>query len=407
MNPLERIKGILLQPKAEWEVIAVEQATAAGMYRGYVAPLAAIGPVASFIGLSLIGVGVPLLGTFRLPFWAGLSSALVSFVLTLVGVFVMALVIDALAPSFQGRKDPVQALKLAVYAFTPAWLAGVFYMLPVLAILALIAALYGLYLLYLGLPILMKSPPDKSLGYTVVVVLCAIVIHVVIGAAATSVGSLGYASRFAEGSAPVPREVGDELAQLDAKMRVVSRKLEQAEQSGDVNAQIAASGEALGALLGTGGPQSQPVSHLQLKTLIPSEIPGMKRLQLESSQSGMAGVNVATAEGRYGNEGGREITLSITDMGGGRGVAMLAAWAALEQERQTDNGYEKTSRFGERVVHEEYDKAARQGSYQILVAKRFVVEGSGYDVEMDVLRQAVAKVGLAQLEALKEQVAQK
>ena len=51
---------------------------------------------------------------------------------------------------------------------------------------AIIGALYGLYLLYLGLPRLMKNPADKSVPYTVVVVVCAvgiaIVINMVIGA---------------------------------------------------------------------------------------------------------------------------------------------------------------------------------------------------------------------------------
>jgi hypothetical protein len=72
-------------------------------------------------------------------------------------VYVMALIIDALAPTFQGQKNHPNALKLAVYSMTPAWLAGVFSLIPGLRPLSILG-LYGLYLLRVGLPPLMKVP---------------------------------------------------------------------------------------------------------------------------------------------------------------------------------------------------------------------------------------------------------
>jgi hypothetical protein len=44
---------------------------------------------------------------------------------------------------------------------------------------AFVGALYSLYLLYLGLMRVMKSPQDKAVGYTVVVLLVAIVVGLV------------------------------------------------------------------------------------------------------------------------------------------------------------------------------------------------------------------------------------
>lgn len=180
MALIERAKNILLQPAREWEVIAKEPADTAGLYTGYVLPLAAVGPVASFIGMAFIGVSLPFAGTFRVPLGAALGHSVVSYVLTLVGVFVLALIINALAPTFGGTKDSGQALKVAVYASTAAWLANVFALVPMLALLSLLG-LYSLYLLYLGLPALMKAPKDKAMGYTAVVVVCAIVLFAVTG----------------------------------------------------------------------------------------------------------------------------------------------------------------------------------------------------------------------------------
>lgn len=191
MNLIERAKNIVLQPKTEWPVIAGEATSTADLYRNYIVPLAAIGPVASFLGLSLIGTSMPFLGTIRMPFLAGLSMAVVSYVMALAGVYIVALVIDYLAPNFGGERNTTQALKVAAYSMTPAWLAGVLNLIPMLGVLVLLASLYGLYLLYVGLPTLMKAPEDRAMPYTAVVVVCAILVSVVIGAVASLFGGMG------------------------------------------------------------------------------------------------------------------------------------------------------------------------------------------------------------------------
>ncbi|MBA3260261.1 MAG: YIP1 family protein [Gemmatimonadales bacterium] len=176
----DRVKQILLAPKEEWVVIDREPATVASLYTGYILPLAAIGPVAQAIGYSVFGMNVPFMGTYRTPIGSAITSAVVAYVLTLAGVYALALVIDALAPTFNGTRNRIQALKLAAYSSTASWLAGIFALIPGLRILTILG-LYSLYLLYLGLPVLMKSPPEKALGYTVVIVLAAIVLFMLIG----------------------------------------------------------------------------------------------------------------------------------------------------------------------------------------------------------------------------------
>lgn len=181
MNLVERVKNILLQPKTEWQTIDAETTPVGDLYKNYIAPLAAIGPAASIIGMSVIGITMPFVGTFRVPITSSIAQAVTSYILTLVGVFIIALIIDALAPSFGGEKNQAQALKVATYASTPSWVAGIVMILPMLGVIALLAGLYGLYLLYLGLPLLMKAPQEKAIGYTAVVVVVAIVVMMVIG----------------------------------------------------------------------------------------------------------------------------------------------------------------------------------------------------------------------------------
>jgi hypothetical protein len=174
---IQRVKNILMTPKTEWPVIDSEPSTIGGIYKNYVMILAAIPPVCMLIGLLLFGIPY-----FVFPMSYLLAQAVISYLLALAGCYILALIIDALAPSFGGTKDRVKAFKVAAYSSTAAWVVGIFYLLPLLSILGLIAGLYGLYLLYLGLPVLMKTPADKSVVYTVAIIVAAIVLYVVIGA---------------------------------------------------------------------------------------------------------------------------------------------------------------------------------------------------------------------------------
>ena len=181
---LDRAKNLVLTPAAEWQRIDGETANPADIYQNYVIPLAAIGPVARFLGaLLFVGRHVSL-------GWA-LSQMVLHFVLSVFGVFLLSQIINLLAPSFGASKDPGQALKVSAYAFTPAWVAGVLSLLPPLGLLALLASLYSLYVLYLGLPKLMKAPPDKGLVYTVTVVICAIVAMAVLSRLVFALGAWG------------------------------------------------------------------------------------------------------------------------------------------------------------------------------------------------------------------------
>src|SRR3954462_2831161 len=163
MALVDRVKNILLNPKQEWAVIDVEPTVPVDLYKQYIMPLAAIGPVAGFLGSTIFGYHIPVMGTIRAPIAYGFASMGGTYLLTLGGVYVLALIIDALAPGFHGTKNQLQALKLAAYGSTASWVSGIFSIVPGLRWLGMLG-LYSLYLLYLGLPVLMKAPEDKALA---------------------------------------------------------------------------------------------------------------------------------------------------------------------------------------------------------------------------------------------------
>ncbi|OLC06910.1 MAG: hypothetical protein AUH42_04540 [Gemmatimonadetes bacterium 13_1_40CM_70_11] len=184
MALVDRVKKILLQPNAEWAVINAELTNSATLYKSYIIPLAAIGPVCYAVGISVFGLHLPFgFGTIRYSITTALTQAVVRYALSLLGVFLFALIIDALAPSFGGQKNQVQALKVSAYSSTAAWVVGVVGIFPNVGILAILG-LYSLYLLWAGLPVCMKSPKEKATAYTIVVILVGIVLYFVIGAVA-------------------------------------------------------------------------------------------------------------------------------------------------------------------------------------------------------------------------------
>jgi hypothetical protein len=182
MNIVQRVQSVLLKPKEEWVKIKAEPTTTAGLFTSYVMILAAIPAGFQFLGNVLVGRRLPLVGVFRWPIGRALGYAVVSYILSLAAVYIFALIINELAPSFSSAKNMASALKLSAYSMTPGWVAGILYIIPGLWILGIIASLYGLYILYLGFNTpMMETPKDKIPGYMTLSIVVVVVLYVVFG----------------------------------------------------------------------------------------------------------------------------------------------------------------------------------------------------------------------------------
>ena len=412
MAMIERIKGICLKPTTEWDAIAEEETSTADLFKGYAVPLAAIPPIAGFIGGSLIGRSMPFIGSYRVPLVSGLVMAVFTFVMALVGVFIVSLIINYLAPSFGAQKNSGQALKVAVYAYTPAWIAGVLQILPMLGLLAVLAGLYGLYLLYLGLPRLMKCPQEKAAGYTAVVVVCAIVLSIVVGAIGAAIMGAGmFGARGVTGlasghtSSSVQFDKDSPMGKLQAMGQALeesNKKMEVAKKSGDPNAQAAAAMAGLGAVLG-GGKHVDPIGIDQIKPLLPETFAGLAKLSSNAEKTGAMGMMISKAQASYGDRAKKNVSLDISDTGGASGLLGLAGWMGVQGEREDDNGFERTKNENGRLVHEKGSK--REGGnneFTIVLGGRFIVSAKGRGVDLAALKTAVSSLELAKLEAMKD-----
>jgi hypothetical protein len=179
MNLFDRVKSILFSPASEWEKIKDETYTLSDLFMNYAMILAAIPAIAALIGFSLIGFSHGP-GTFRIPLGSGITHGILSYISSLIGVYLTAVIIELLSTYFGASKDMDTALKIAVFSMTPAWVAGVFYIIPSLSIIGILAGFYGLYILYLGIKQLKDAPADKGLPYFAAVVVSAVVLNLIL-----------------------------------------------------------------------------------------------------------------------------------------------------------------------------------------------------------------------------------
>jgi len=382
---VDRAKRILVEPKTEWERIDGEPATVGSIFTSWVVILAAIPAIATLVGSLVFGYrffGI----VYRPPIVTAVGTAIVQYVLSLVSVFVLSLVIDALAPTFGGTKNNVQATKVAAYSMTAGWIAGIVNIIPQLAILGVIGGLYSIYLLYLGLPRLMKAAADKAAVYTAAVIVAAIVLYFVIGAATAAVTGLFGPSR------PMMPVGGEQLSgtvAVPGMGTVDLGKLQDASQRMEATSKRLQAGEA------------QPaVAPTALQALLPESLGPYRRVEVSNSGVGAGGVGGSTAEGRY-ESGGSSFALTLSDISAAGALAAMGSALNVQSSRQTATGYERTENVGGRMTTEKWDMNSKQGEYGVLVADRFMVQASGTVPNIDVLKGAVNAVGLSKLESMK------
>lgn len=376
---VQRVQDILLKPKPTWAAIDAEPATVGGLYTGYAIPLAAIPAVCGAIGGALFGFGG--FGfAIHPPLTSLIVSAVAQYALSLGMLFVMALIVDALAPSFGGTKSQIQALKLAVYSSTGSWVAGVFLLIPSIGgLIALLGALYSLFLLFKGLPVLMKTAEDKALPYTAVVIVVAIVAALIVGAITAPLRGMAAFGMAGRNNVEV---------NLPGNVSIDVGKIEDASKRLEADLAKARAGEGL-----------EPTNPTVLQGYLPDSIAGYSRTDVTASSGGAGGFNGSNAEGVYA-KGDATITVTIVDLGSAGAIASMANALNLSQSHQGDGRYEKVGKVDGRMTTESYDTGSKHGEYLVVVGERFTVGAEGSGASMDELKAAVGAVGPARLEAL-------
>lgn len=360
---VQRAKGMILAPRDEWPKVVAEAKPASEIFKTYVLPLAAIGPVAGLIGGQLFGYGTII--TYRPTLAASLGTAAIAYALTLLGVVALSLIVDFLAPKFGGVADRANALRLVAYGSTAAWVVGVFGLVPSLAFFGLLG-LYSIYLFYTGAAPLMKVPNDKAVGFTAVTILGAIVVSLLI-----SPITLAVMGAFGAGAVTAV-DAGGTLA-LPGGGKIDVGEIEEAANG-----------------------KRPPVPAASLQDLLPATVNGYTRSEISSSSVGQLG---STAEGRYTADD-KQIVLKIVDMSAMGAIAGMGAAMGVEQSREDADSYERTATVDGQLRIEEWNRKTGQGRYAVTVGKRFMVEAQGNPGNVEELKAAVTQIDQDDLEDL-------
>jgi hypothetical protein len=390
---VSRAMNILLRPQAEWAVIDGESTSVQGLFLGYAAILAAIPPLAQIIhGL------MP--HCFFVACWTPnpvfvVVGAVVYYIASLATVFLVGFIIDALAPSFGAQKSQEQAMKVAVYSWTAAWVAGILNIIPWFGgLLVLLGSLYSIYLLYTGLMVVMKSPATQVVGYTAVAVLCGIVVSLIVGVVGNSISAIGVLSGAANSqvTSTTVRLGNGSSVNLGQAQQALQQMAQQAQA-----AQSAASGSPASGVNGAPVAPIVAVDPAKLKALLPDTVAGAPRTSLTSTSVGAAGLSGVDA---VYSSGSTSVTVTITDLGAMGGLATLAGAVNVQSDQETTNGYDRVQTINGQLTKEQYDNPSKSGDYSIVVANRFSIEAKGSGVPMDTLHAAVAAVGPDRVAAL-------
>ena len=361
-----RAKALILRPADEWPVIAAEPAAPADLMRGWAVPLAAIGPVAGFIHGQLFGFGAFGI-SYRPGIVAGLSTLVVSYVLGLIGVVVLALVAQNVAPRFGGVADRTAAFKLVVYGSTAAWAAGLFQLIPGLGLLGILG-LYSLYLYYLGATPVMHVPREKAAGFTGVTILAAVLLYIVVGAVSSA-----FLGIFGGG---LGSHVADSSGTVSGKLAVPGGG------TVDIGALNAASEQM------KANQNRAAASPDKLQALLPQSIGGYQRTAIESGAAGGLGSN---ADGTY-TGGSNTFHLKVTDMAALGSIAAMGSALGVSASKSDANGYEKTGTVDGHMQTEEWRNDSHSGKFSVVLDNRFSVEAEGNAASIDELKAAVATI---------------
>jgi len=279
---------------------------------------------------------------------------------------------------------------------------GIFNLLPALSMLGLIAALYSVYLIYTGIPVLMKSPADKALGYTAVLIVCGVVAGLILGAISAMFTNTGPASMMGGAgrdngnvSIKVP---GTEITINTGKLEEAGKQMEAAQASGDQEAASKAMGAMLGAAMGGG--DSQPFAPEKLQSFVPARLGDLERTSIEARTDNAMGLSFSSVEAMYSKED-KSINVTVQDMGAAKVLAMgMAAWASSTVNRETQDEVERVYQKDGISYKEEYRKDGSSAAYSMMLANGLMVDATANGVSMDTLKSALSKIDIAALGAL-------
>ena len=214
---------------------------------------------------------------------------------------------------------------------------------------------------------------------------------------------------------PSPEQVAREeamkkLEQAAKDMEAAGKRMESGVTKGGQDVGVAvgdmlkALGGVAGAAAGAAGAGSfEPIDFRKLKEALPQELAGFEKGESSGEKNNAFGIAVSEAKQSFRTaDGKKRVRFEVTDPGSLAGPFALAnMWLNVEVDKETSDGYEKTSSAGGRKLHEKWSKSSQHGEVQMVIGNRFMIEVDAHGIEMNDVKSLISKIDIAKLEAMK------
>jgi hypothetical protein len=156
----KRTINLLINPRAEWEVIKQENQTHSEIFKGFGIPLIILLSACSVIGNAFYASRI----LFSLPYL--IFNGIAMFLIGTVGTLLSIKIINEITTSFNTKKDINLTSKLVIYSLTSYTIfMSIAFILPSPFYQIRLFGLYSIVLYWIGSGIISETPTDNKVGF--------------------------------------------------------------------------------------------------------------------------------------------------------------------------------------------------------------------------------------------------
>jgi len=143
----------------------------------------------------------------------------------------------------------------------------------------------------------------------------------------------------------------------------------------------------------------EPLTNEEMKSWLPDEVNGMKRTGYKAGQT--AYVQIASIEATYKNEDkSKTFTINVMDGAGQMGASATAGarmMLSMDMEEENESMVKRTVKKGGMKAMEEYRKNNNKSIIQAMHGKRFYLQATGTNMDLDETWDAIEELDLEDL----------
>lgn len=151
--------------------------------------------------------------------------------------------------------------------------------------------------------------------------------------------------------------------------------------------------------------KAQSIDFRKLKEWMPTELNGLKRTECNGERNKINDMSITQCSATFkkeDKEGAPEIQVQIIDYSNAEfAKGLSAAWTAVEIDKESDDGFEKTLKVKGQPAMLRWQKENKHGEVQVLVGSRYIVTVTTENLPAEQVSKVAEGLALDKLADLK------